>query len=496
MLKPKNTRTIFCLSALGLLVAAFCCSLNPSADGQGSSLSLKTARGITYVESSSAPGVVVGTLGRDGGTLVAKTAKSLLELSDRYISVKNFGAVGDGTTNDDAAIQSALTYIKATGYSGKLYFPAGTYKYTTTIALANDYMQMAGDGILRTTLDFRGTGPAVYVTAAQRVRIADIKVRTESAATNGTTHGIQISYVGATTGFDYTLERVEAVGFDQGNGFYLTNCEHTHATQCQAYGCLHGFVLNNATHTGGALGINNVFIACRAHESLDDGWDIGAQSSCQLNACQSFSVITPTHAHVYVHSSSSNYPSGPTTYGCSACLFLGLDVENHNATPQLGTGLQISGTQHTVQVNGFSLAQGIRCSTCTTSFFLAQKISSSAAGLLFDSGSSTNRFVDTGYQITDQGNGNRPSSGGTYRAVTGATTALSSDRVIDCTANSFTVTLPAASRLIGPVTIYNNGAGTITISGTVSGVSSPTLAAGKYMTVAATGSTYLNIGSN
>jgi len=45
------------------------------------------------------------------------------------LSVKDFGAVGDGVANDTAAIQAALTAGQALGKS--IYFPAGTYSVST-----------------------------------------------------------------------------------------------------------------------------------------------------------------------------------------------------------------------------------------------------------------------------------------------------------------------------------------------------------------------------
>ena len=43
------------------------------------------------------------------------------------VSVKDFGATGDGTTDDTAEIQAALDAVNAAG-GGALYFPAGTYR--------------------------------------------------------------------------------------------------------------------------------------------------------------------------------------------------------------------------------------------------------------------------------------------------------------------------------------------------------------------------------
>jgi hypothetical protein len=56
-------------------------------------------------------------------------ARTLQSKERDIVSVKDFGAVGDGTTDDTAAIQSAID----TGYS--LYIPSGTYKISATLNL-------------------------------------------------------------------------------------------------------------------------------------------------------------------------------------------------------------------------------------------------------------------------------------------------------------------------------------------------------------------------
>ena len=53
---------------------------------------------------------------------------------EETISVKDFGAVGDGTTNDTTAIQNAINAVIAQG-GGTLFFPAGTYSINATLTV-------------------------------------------------------------------------------------------------------------------------------------------------------------------------------------------------------------------------------------------------------------------------------------------------------------------------------------------------------------------------
>lgn len=59
------------------------------------------------------------------------------------VSVKDFGAVGDGIADDTAAIQAAVTHAQQSGLS--VYIPSGTYKVTSTIA-SSGAPSIVGDG--------------------------------------------------------------------------------------------------------------------------------------------------------------------------------------------------------------------------------------------------------------------------------------------------------------------------------------------------------------
>ena len=89
----------------------------------------------------------------DNATYTATDAgavtRTLNEKLGDTVSVKDFGAVGDGVTDDTAAIQLAVTAAANAG--GSLFFPAGNYYVTSTITVPNvagDYFSKNGINII------------------------------------------------------------------------------------------------------------------------------------------------------------------------------------------------------------------------------------------------------------------------------------------------------------------------------------------------------------
>lgn len=77
------------------------------------------------------------------GFLTGASARTVNTKFQEFISVKDFGAVGDGTTDDTAAFSAAITAVGTTGQS--LYVPAGTYKITSVLT-SSENLHMFGDG--------------------------------------------------------------------------------------------------------------------------------------------------------------------------------------------------------------------------------------------------------------------------------------------------------------------------------------------------------------
>ena len=93
---------------------------------------------------------------REGGVTVARIG----ELAAPTANVRTFGAMGDGTTNDHAAIQNAIN-----SGLGRVYFPAGNYAINDGIALPSN-IEVFGDGAA-SRITSTGTNRRVFFAANQ-----------------------------------------------------------------------------------------------------------------------------------------------------------------------------------------------------------------------------------------------------------------------------------------------------------------------------------------
>jgi hypothetical protein len=105
-------------------------------------------------------------------------------------SVKDFGAVGDGVTNDRTAIQAAINAAGAAG-GGEVYFPAGTYLLNSGISWTSNFVHLvgAGQGATKIVANFAtgnviSVGSSVAVTSTPSIKKMSFRsnvVRTSGA---------------------------------------------------------------------------------------------------------------------------------------------------------------------------------------------------------------------------------------------------------------------------------------------------------------------------
>ena len=114
---------------------------------------------IVNADVNSAAGILASKLSftQSGTGATARTVDSKLKDT---VSVKDFGAVGDGVADDTAAIQAALN--SATGKGLTIYVPQGTYKITTSLTWPQSWpVRLIGDGVEATIINYTGASSAI-----------------------------------------------------------------------------------------------------------------------------------------------------------------------------------------------------------------------------------------------------------------------------------------------------------------------------------------------
>lgn len=127
-------------------------------------------------------------------TQVTTSNRTIAQKFAETISVKDFGAVGDGATNDASAIQAAINYAATT--SGFVTFPAGTYLINTALSLVGKYVSIIGAGQTKTIIKANATLVSIFDigetsdTPVSPFVIQDLKID----GNNTTTNGINVRY--------------------------------------------------------------------------------------------------------------------------------------------------------------------------------------------------------------------------------------------------------------------------------------------------------------
>ena len=152
--------------------------------------------------------------------MTTKLAKD--QVNDHVINVKDYGAVGDGVTDDYAAIESALVDARARG--GKVYFPcnddgsATIYNYSQTLILGASNLTLEGES---PRVNLRYTGSTVGIKGHPYTPFA--------AYRNGTPGVLDPTIDDWATATDYTVGDIVKSG-----GIYLL-CTNNHTSSTVEY---------------------------------------------------------------------------------------------------------------------------------------------------------------------------------------------------------------------------------------------------------------------
>jgi hypothetical protein len=178
---------------------------------------------------------------------VQQTVQTRLE---QYISVKDFGAVGDDVADDTAAIQAAVDAAE----NGELYFPAGDYRITSSIAIPGR-MTIRGAGVRQTLITCDDCDGFVIPAGTGFITMTDITISqaVRFTTTPNTYVGISINGSPSSQCFSHTYRNVFVDGFQE--AFYAGSVGSTVFDKCAA-----AYSQKGLTFTGQCL--NNTVIAC------------------------------------------------------------------------------------------------------------------------------------------------------------------------------------------------------------------------------------------
>lgn len=185
---------------------------------------------------------VIGThfiaTGVGTGTGTAELSQTVENKLTQTVSVKDFGAVGDGVTDDTAVILAGVAHLKKTG-GGTLFFPQGTYKVTDEILIDSPSIRFVGTGR-------RKPYPGIFLPTANTVstilpvhsKTAAVRFFNATINTASTFSAQDINFATLETGSmptccfgfdgsgnfhrDYTFDRVGVHGFTSAFNTYNT----------------------------------------------------------------------------------------------------------------------------------------------------------------------------------------------------------------------------------------------------------------------------------
>ncbi|MFI9648292.1 glycosyl hydrolase family 28-related protein [Streptomyces sp. NPDC052040] len=198
--------------------------------------------------------------------------------SSYWTNVLDYGATGNGSTDDTTAVQSALNAVPPTG--GTVVFPAGTYKISSPlVARSSTVLAGVSDGA-SVISQSSSAHHALTGTDITRLTIEDL---TFQGPGSGTGKGIVLSRVANPATVSLAFSRV-TVKFFGDTGIDLSNpIVSTFTGVTSANNGNHGWNIHGVP--GHAAGTSCSFLSCYADTVTNAGFRIDTMAYCSFVGC-------------------------------------------------------------------------------------------------------------------------------------------------------------------------------------------------------------------
>ena len=161
-----------------------------------------------------------------GADAVATTVQAKLR---EWVSVKDFGAVGNGEANDTFAIQKAINYCRTNAKT--LRFPDGSYKTTSAL----DWSGWIGISVIGGDPGSGSVGSGVCPVTIVATGITGV-AHDFSGSCYGSVSGINFGLSGGEVTANVLLARIIDGAITYGSELTFTNCSFTPGTVCGVLG--------------------------------------------------------------------------------------------------------------------------------------------------------------------------------------------------------------------------------------------------------------------
>jgi len=283
---------------------------------------------------------------------LTKVSYSMIEAAP--VNVADFGAVGDGVTDDTAAIQAAIDSIPINTFGEIVFAPGKGYLVTTTISTNNRYLKISGNKAgLSINASFTGTyvleiinglctvedlgvGKATATVASGAIKITGIRHRLNRVSVNDGTWAKCIHLIDCKESTFENIRIDNDPATKTGTIFYLDYSVNNQITNCMLGYCEYGVFCSGVNQptfgyrSEGLVFTDNITVFCGTAVRADVVTSLHVDN-CVLDFCKIAGVSVSNGITLFVSNSWIANESGSTSFAgiTAGSGFSGVNVHNN-----------------------------------------------------------------------------------------------------------------------------------------------------------------------